>query len=281
MPDLDDLQDRFEALRRTAGRAQLAEPDTVRAHGEARTRRNRLVGTALAVAVVVGGTGSVLALSRVRTETLRPTPPAVAPSATDSPSPATTLPSTPGTASAPAASTPVPARRPATPTPVRPAATPRTAAPTTPLPVALTPALTVDLVLTSAPGDPAVRYRATVSGLVSQLWASGPGRSTPLPGPDQLLNTRVDLGNGTTDGSDGGAVSCHAGAALVPTSGTFTEPTLSDGSGPVYAPGTYTITFRASYCGDKATVLTAQQGVTFTIPAPSPTGTTASATPAH
>jgi len=70
----------------------------------------------------------------------------------------------------------------------------------------------------------------------------------PVTGPEQVLNTRVDYGDGSLPGgSDGGAVACKAGAPLVPLHMTWANAAAFTHT---YAKaGSYTVTVSVRVCG--------------------------------
>jgi hypothetical protein len=100
--------------------------------------------------------------------------------------------------------------------------------------------LNVAPVLTSADGSRDVAFTADVTGLVPRLYDT---TGNPLPTKGiEVLGTQVTWGDGRTDGSDAGAVTCKDGAALTDLHNTFHEQHT-------YAePGRYTITFETGAC---------------------------------
>lgn len=243
--DRDDL---LAPLRAAASGARVAPPDDVRRRGDRRTRNARLLAGA-AVLAVCAGTGITLASASSAQDSLRPPPVAATPTPTDTPS-ATPSPGAAGAPVVPVTGTPS----------VPPGSTGRPSG--SPSSATAKAGLTVDLVRTSAPGAAHLTYTARVTGLVPQVSDAQTGAA--LAGKDQLLATGVQFGDGATDGSDGGALTCRPGAKLVPVDMTFDNNPAHD-----YAPGTWTLSFQARACG-----ITATDTLVTTVAAPSAPATT-------
>ena len=104
------------------------------------------------------------------------------------------------------------------------------------------PSPQVNLVRTSPAGARDVTVTATVTGTVPQEWSPQDNQFLQLATGSTRF-TRINWGDGTTPGgSDGGIVSCRAGAPLVTLQETFHE------SHTYAAPGSYTVTFVTATC---------------------------------
>lgn len=102
--------------------------------------------------------------------------------------------------------------------------------------IAATPAVTADQ----------LALQVVVDGVVPRLSDGITGK--PVTGEEQVLNTRVDYGDGSPpSGSDGGSVVCRNGAPLVPLHMAWRGPARLTHA---YAnPGRYTVTFSVRVCG--------------------------------
>jgi hypothetical protein len=104
----------------------------------------------------------------------------------------------------------------------------------------------VDIAATPTVTAKEVDLQVVVDGVVPQLYDRITGR--PVTGEEQVLNTRIDYGDGSPPvGSDGGSVVCRDGAPLVPLHMAWRgQASLTHAYG---KPGRYTVTFSVRVCG--------------------------------
>jgi hypothetical protein len=107
--------------------------------------------------------------------------------------------------------------------------------------------MTIVLSRQSARGSRDAIVQAEISAVIPQVYTSPDGK--PIAAADTEVNgTLVDWGDGSTGGSDGGAIECHKDAKLIPLSMTFSETHRYT------KPGTYTVRFSANACAPVGTV---------------------------